>query len=202
LAEDKAVGEFKTRICSQWLEDRGIKTRLYERAFDEMMRLQEDEPQVALCGLDRATPRMALEKPGWALVIEAGVGGKLNDFDKIGLHTFPDSHKSPENLWNKEMDKRAVLHPQVLEAFTEKDLPCGVVAETLASTAISTAFVGTLAASLVLAEALRGLQGGRRYDTLSLQLRDMEHRKAFLHQREDALEALMGNGYVSLAGRA
>jgi len=45
-----------------------------------------------------------------------------------------------------------------------------VVAETLASTAISTAFVGTVTASLVLAEVLRGLHGGRRYDTLSLQL--------------------------------
>ena len=46
------VGQYKTRTCAAWLEERGFRTRLVERALDENFRCRENEPRLALCGFD------------------------------------------------------------------------------------------------------------------------------------------------------
>jgi hypothetical protein len=73
LCDSRSVGRHKTRICSEWLEQRGFETTIVERAFDAATKRTDDEPFIGLCGFDAAEPRTLLEDAGFDLVIECGL---------------------------------------------------------------------------------------------------------------------------------
>jgi hypothetical protein len=60
ISKVRDAGSYKTRVCSQWLEDRGFQTRLIERRFDSSFRCRDDEPRMALCGFDSNPARRDL----------------------------------------------------------------------------------------------------------------------------------------------
>lgn len=168
LCDERATKQLKTRVCSRWLEQRGFQTAVVERPFDIHIAPNENEPFVALSAFDSAAARRILEMPRFDLVIESGIGGDLYNFDQIFLHTFPGASKRPEEIWAAE--PKVQINPKVIQAF-HPDPKCGVIAETLAGKAISTAFVGAIAGALVVAEVMRGLHGGKRSEFLRFQAR-------------------------------
>ena len=168
LCNEQSINKLKTRICAGWLEQRRFQTTIVERPFDVHVTPNEDEPFVALCAFDSAAARKILETPGFNLVIEAGIGGELWNFDQIFLHTFPDATKKPNEIWSEE--PRVQITPQVVGAF-HPNQKCGVMAETLAGKAVATAFIGTIAGAFVVAEVLRGLHGGERSEFLRFHVR-------------------------------
>ena len=170
LCEDTSPGRFKTRLCSEWLEARGFRTRICERRFDATVRRDDDEPYLALCGFDSAPARRCLDGAGFALVVECGLGGSVDTFDQLSLHTFPDATRTPAQIWAEEEAGGGAAKPALLDAFRTQD-PCGIVAETLAGKALSSSFVGAYAGALVIGEVLRGLHGGVRCEILNGQLR-------------------------------
>jgi hypothetical protein len=87
------------------------------------------------------------------------------------LHTFPDASKHPGEIWAETTTADVVdFDPRLFGAgFTEGE--CGILIEDLARKPISASFVGVAAAALVVAELLRGLHGGQRYELLHLHLR-------------------------------
>lgn len=72
LTNATMFGWKKTRAMAAWAEQRGFRTSLHERLFAADFRRQPDEPPVALCGLDNALGRRALDQVGFNLVVEAG----------------------------------------------------------------------------------------------------------------------------------
>jgi hypothetical protein len=171
LCEEDVQGKLKTRTCAKWAEDRGFKSRLIERPFDANTHVGDNEPRVALCGFDSATGRRALECAGFDLVVECGLGSSLDHFDRLVLHTFPDASKTPLELWPEATRPDVVDFDPKLFGVEVADGECGVLLDTLARKPISASFVGVTAAALVVAELLRGLHGGQRYELLLLHLR-------------------------------
>ncbi len=98
LFTNVARGQFKTRVCSAWLEKRGFRTRIVERRFDEHFRCQADEPRLALCGFDNNAARRHLKAAEFDRVLESGLGGKADNFDTLAVHTFPQFRRV-EELW-------------------------------------------------------------------------------------------------------
>lgn len=98
LTDAKLVGQKKTRAMAAWAERRGFATAIQERLFDDTFRRQETEPAVALCGLDNALGRRALDRTGFEFVVEAGLGRGYQDFRTMRLHTLPSSRKVAE-IW-------------------------------------------------------------------------------------------------------
>ena len=170
LCEADSSGLLKTRLASNWLEARGFHTTLVERAFDDTLRLRDDEPRVLLCGFDNAEVRALLDTAPFNLVIDCGLGDSLDTFDRVLLHTFPDAGKRPSEIWVKETDDVKNADSRLIAAF-DQGLPCGVLATTLARKALATSFVGAFAGSLALGEVLRGLHGGIRCEIINVQMR-------------------------------
>lgn len=161
------VGRKKTRVVAEWLEERGFSTFLEERRFGEWIVRAPDEPSVALCGVDNALARAALEKPGFGLVVEAGLGGGPEAFRSISVHTFPASC-SAEEIWSRQVGQEygSVENMPAYVALKHKGLDsCGLAQ--LASRTVGVPFVGAIAACLVLAELLRRLHGGQAYELIS-----------------------------------
>jgi hypothetical protein len=193
LSDFESLTRLKTRVCAEWLERRRFRTLLVERLFDARFVLNSNEPYVALCAFDSAAARSLLEIPHFDAVIEAGLGNELSNFDQILLHTFPGATKKPEQIWKDEPQTEP--SKQTVDAF-DPDPVCGVVAETLARKAISTAFVGAAAGSLVIGEVLRGLHGGKRAEFLRFQIR-RDRTPTVVHLDEDYQLRFGPSGYLS-----
>jgi hypothetical protein len=169
------VGRKKTRVVAEWLEERGFSTFLEERRFGEWIVRSSDEPSVALCGVDNALARATLEKPGFGLIVEAGLGGGPEAFRSISVHTFPAS-RSAEEIWSTQVGQGEtnVEDMPAYRSLKRKGLDsCGLAQ--LASRTVGVPFVGAIAACLVLSELLRRLHGGRAYELVSNSVSALEN---------------------------
>jgi hypothetical protein len=167
LSRKEDIGRRKARVVADWLESRGFRTFLEERRFGEWIVRAPHEPSVALCGVDNALARAALEKPGFGLVVEAGLGGGPEAFRSISIHTFPAS-RSAEEIWSRQVGQ-GDMSPEDMPAYKalkNQGLDsCGLAQ--LASRTVGVPFVGVVAACLVIAELLRRLNGGSAFELVS-----------------------------------
>jgi hypothetical protein len=197
LCEAGCVGQFKTRLCSGWLESRGFATRIVERPFDELTRRGGEEPFVALCGFDNLKSRGLLEGAGFDLIVECGLGGDTENFDDLLLHTFPAASQTAGEIFGGGAGGagRRGVGP-LAEAFGDlKD--CGILLATLEGKAISSSFVGACAGALVVGELVRGLHGGVRCELIKAQLRSNDPPGVVLLD-EAYQNRLARSGYVEL----
>ena len=169
LSDGSMVGEKKTRAMAKVMQTRGFKTTILERRFEETLRIQPDDPQIALFGVDNALARRALGDAGFELVIEAGLGSGAKDFRAIRIHPFPGT-KEPRELWLPGADKVISTEAPAYGDLKSRGLDqCGVTL--LAGKAVGAPFVGMTAAALCLAEVLRLLHGGEVYALHDLDLK-------------------------------
>jgi hypothetical protein len=150
----------KARVVADWLEARGFVAFLDERRFGDWTRRGPEEPAVALCGVDNALARAALEKPGFDLVVEAGLGGGPQAFRNFSIHTFPAS-RTAKRLWLpqvSEADESFEAMPAYQALRREGMDDCGLAQ--LASRTVGVPFVGLIAACMTSSELLRRLHGG------------------------------------------
>jgi hypothetical protein len=167
LSRTADEGRRKARVVAAWLEERGFVTLLEERGFGPWIARSTDDPNVALCGVDNALARAALEKPGFDLVVEAGLGAGPQAFRSFSMHTFPAS-RSAEEIWSRQVgqpDENFEDRP-AYRALREKGMDtCGLAQ--LASRTVGVPFVGLIAASVAIAELLRRLHGGAALELAS-----------------------------------
>ena len=181
LSDARSVGQKKTRAMASWAERRGFATSIHERVFDASFRRRPDEPAIALCGIDNVLGRNALEKVGFDLVVEAGLGRGHRDFRTMRLHTLPSGRQATA-LWRSRDGSEEDVSGQEAYQRLRRDGSldqCGVTL--LAGKAVGAPFVGAAAATLALADVLRLLHGGRVYQMVDLDLLCIEHRSAVLN---------------------
>ncbi len=175
LSDASSIGREKTRAMAEWAQSRGFSSLIYERLFDNSFTRQEREPAIALCGLDNALGRRALDQVGFKYVVEAGLGRGHQDFRTLRLHTLPSSRPASE-IWkgsavDEDYQDRAAYR-RLLDSGTLDQ--CGVTL--LANKAVGAPFVGAVTACLVLSEVLRLLEAGPTYQLIDIDLKSLEHR--------------------------
>lgn len=167
LSSISDVGKMKSRVVADWLEARGFTTFLEERRFGTWTRRSKDEPGLALCGVDNANARAALDHAGFDLIIETGLGGGPQAFRSMSIHTFPAS-RTPAEIWcGKIAQSEETFETQpAYQALKQAGMDgCGLTQ--LASRTVGVPFVGLIAACLTVAEVLRRLHGGVPLEFLS-----------------------------------
>ncbi|MBN9360876.1 MULTISPECIES: hypothetical protein [unclassified Devosia] len=177
-------GKRKTRAMAAWAERRGFRTLMHERLFDAAYRRQPQEPSVALCGLDNAAGRRALDLAGFDFVVEAGLGRDHRNFQTIRLHTLP-ARRTAAAIWPDRGDATLQVegNPAYQELLNSGKLDqCGVTL--LAGRAVGAPFVGSVAACLAVAEVLRLLAGGQLDEVIDLDLRAVDRIEVVPHGRD------------------
>lgn len=161
------IGKMKTRVVANWLEARGFSIFLVERRFGPSTLRSKDEPGLALCGVDNANTRAALDQAGFDLIVEAGLGGGPQAFRNMSIHTFPAS-RTPAQIWGgrvAQAEENIEAKP-AYQALKQAGMDgCGLTQ--LASRTVGVPFVGLIAACLTIAEVLRRLHGGAALEFLS-----------------------------------
>ena len=167
LSSVRDINRRKARVVAEWLETRGFETYIDERRFGLSTRRAKDEPGVALCGVDNAVARAALEKPGFDFMVEAGLGAGPEAFRSISVHTFPSS-QSAEEIWSPQVGiaNASVENMPAYQSLKREGMDtCGLAQ--LASRTVGVPFVGLMAACLVVSELLRRLNGGCTLELIS-----------------------------------
>ena len=180
LTFDIILGQKKTRAMAIWCEKRGFQTSINERFFSDDFQISPHEPSVALCGVDNAVTRAALEDVGFKRVIEAGFGRGIQECLAFQMHTFP-SQQSARNRWgNSEslLDNSPEHEPAYKNLAAEGLDQCGVT--TLAGRSVGASFVGAVVSAIVIAETLRMTIGAQRYSLIDGSLRSLEHRQTVM----------------------
>lgn len=182
LANDTVMGAMKTRRLAEWLEARGFESRIVERRFGAWTRRSPDEPSVALCGVDNALARSALENAGFELVIESGLGGGPQSFRSFSMHSFPGPRRASE-IWSPgtvhATDPDTSVQPAYADLKRRGLDQCGLAQ--LASRTVAVPFVGLVAAGVVVSELLRRLHGGPAFHLIAgslLNIGDIETHEA------------------------
>lgn len=184
LSDSTKLGKKKTRVAAAWAERRGFATTITERLFDENCRRHRDEPSIALCGLDNAMGRRALDAVGFDFVVEAGLGRGHHDFRSLLIHTLP-GEMSATTLWKDEGEgsQSAIDAAAYRKMLDEGSLDrCGVTM--LAGKAVGAPFVGAVASTLVLGEVLRLLHGGALHRLVDMNLVDLAYARAVPQLRD------------------
>ncbi|MBN3769272.1 MULTISPECIES: hypothetical protein [unclassified Burkholderia] len=147
----------KTRVVAAWMERKGFSTNIVERGFDSDTRRGLGEPSLVFCGVDNPEARRALDAAGFSFIVEAGLGGRYDDFQCLRVHTFPASRTTPET-WVPHPISEPVLSEAYVHLVKQGQVSqCGIVQ--LAEKAVGAAFVGAFTAALAVSEALRVLHG-------------------------------------------
>lgn len=175
LTRRSLIGSRKTRAMAAWAESRGFETNIVERPFAADFQIGRGEPAVALCGVDNALARSAIEDVGFTRVIEAGLGNGTSDFLAFRTHVFPGARKA-RDIWSAQSQERTVRTDlPAYQALAAAGLDrCGLTQ--LAGRTVGAPFVGAIAATLVIAELLRLANGAHAYDLVDGHLRDLGHR--------------------------
>lgn len=174
LTSPELIGMRKTRAMAGWAEQRGFKTAIIERKFKSGFRVHDDDPSLALCGVDNEPARNALEDVGFAKVIEAGLGGGTDDFLGFRTHAFPGGRRAKEVWKPVEANRVARTDRPAYEKLAASGLDqCGLTQ--LAGRTVGAPFVGAMAAAVVIGDALRVVNGAHGYDLIDGHLRDLKH---------------------------
>lgn len=196
LATEADMQQKKTRIVAAAAEDIGFKTRLYERRFDEHQGVGEEDPQIALVGVDNPHTRALLGHAGWSLIVDVGLGAGAGDYLDARLHSFP-AERTPEEQWGGRsgtFDEAVMDLPAYQELERRLGDRCGAIM--VAGRAIGAAFVGAFASGVAVAELLRYYADDeRRHTILDLSLRDLSRPRIACASGWEGGENL---GYVQL----
>ena len=194
LSDRTSIDRRKTRVVAERLEALGFKTAINERPFDSTTQRRADEPGVALVGVDDPGPRRLVEEAGFDLIVDAGLGGTTHSYLDILIHSFPSGIEA-SSAWT---ERRALASAPFVDQLAYRDLrdrlaaqglngedgdiECGVIE--IAGRSVGAAFVGCVAATLAVAEVLRFLAGGPRFEILSVSLRSPHTPQAVSNTRQ------------------
>lgn len=189
LTEQSLIGMHKTRAMARWCEGRGFRTVIHERRFATNFQLDENEPALALSGVDNISARVDLDRVGFRYVVDAGLGRGPHEYLTFQVHTLPAS-RSAHTIWNRPPDTtieaQSLVGTVAYQALAnERSLDeCGLV--TLAQRTVGAPFVGIVASTLAIAEVLRLLSDGPRYEIVDGDLRTLDSRQAIPHRSAPA----------------
>ncbi len=181
LTRGTILGGKKTRAMAHWCEERGFRTVIQERQFTSNFTVADDEPHVALCGVDNKLARAALEDVGFNWILEAGLGRGIREYLAFQVHTFP-AQRLARTQWNGVEEVSTLDAPTGQPAYqtlaAEGIDQCGLTM--LAGRAVGASFVGAATAAILIAELLRMIAGAHRYEVIDGDLHSLSHRQAIL----------------------
>jgi hypothetical protein len=173
LTFNNMVGLKKTRAMAAWCEERGFRPKIVERRFASNFKISDEEPRVALCGVDNLLARSALEDVGFDRIIEAGLGNGAQEFLTFQVHNLPSS-RSAHDRWRqssiaKDSTAELINQPAYKALAQEGYDECGLTL--LAGRSVGASFVGCVTSALVVAELLRMTIGKNSYEVIDGDLR-------------------------------
>lgn len=159
LVQDGDFGKLKTRVAERWAGAKGFNARRIDRMIRPTDGLDDEDPRLALSGVDKIAVRRSLGGIGFDCIIDAGLGVTAAEFDRYRVNVF-DSDRGPDRHFQSLSD--AVRPDQLPEDGSYVELAqqigrCGAIE--IAGASAAALFVSMLAATIAIARTI-GLVSG------------------------------------------
>lgn len=155
LTTCKDIGKKKARIAARWVDGLARRTSIIERRQHGDIGLREEDPAIALVGVDSLEARLTIAGVGFDHIIDVGLGHGPVDFEGLQMRVL-DKGADSKKVWQASEGKKdvdALLRSKAYAAHAEKFDGCGTLA--LANGSVAVPFVGTAAGALGMAQAIR-----------------------------------------------
>lgn len=164
LTQPNWIGRTKVRCAADWAERVGFRTVLNERKFLATSRPDQDEPRVALVGVDNLNARRFAASAGFDLLIDAGLGSTANEAFDVRLHAFPGS-RMPLDAWPEAEPSERVGEGNVVKRGNIQSLvqagvldECGAI--TIENQPVGVPCTALAAAAMQVAQLCRAIETG------------------------------------------
>jgi hypothetical protein len=154
LVRDETYGALKTKIAEQWAAAKKFDVRRIDRRLLEGDRLEDDDPRVALCGVDKIEARKLMGNTGFDCIVDAGLGRRASDFDRYRVTVFDSSHPIGKHFEGQTDEQGADQIPdndayQRLEAEVGR---CGTAE--VAGASVAAPYVSAVAAAVAVSRLI------------------------------------------------
>jgi len=162
LVFEETYGVLKTKVGEHWGEAKGFTIRRVDRKLVSTDRLDDDDPRVAVSGLDRVAPRIAMGQVGFACIVDAGLGRTVQDFDGFRVSVFDDVNPIDRRFASEtdESPDESIRDKAAYQDLEARIGPCGMAEIAGASAAVP--FVSALASAVVVARLI-ALASGKKH---------------------------------------
>ena len=171
LTEHDWIRRKKAACAADYARSFGFDVSICERRFGASTRPEEDEPRIALVGVDNLKARRAAAMAGFDLVLDAGLGSTAAEIFDVRLHAFPGL-QAAETIWPPDLELvrdeaagNAGLRKLVAEGRLDA---CGAM--TIAGQSLGVPSTAVVAAALQLGQLCRALATGSYCDFINVEL--------------------------------
>ncbi|MGY3129324.1 hypothetical protein ACVWZM_000006 [Bradyrhizobium sp. USDA 4501] len=154
LVRDEAYGALKTKIAEEWATAKKFDVRRTDRHLLEGDRLEDVDPRVALCGVDKIEARKIMGNTGFDCIVDAGLGRRASDFDRYRVTIFDSARPIRKHFEGQTDEQGADQIPdndayQRLEAEVGR---CGTAE--VAGASVAAPYVSAVAATVAVSRLI------------------------------------------------
>ena len=147
-------GKLKNQIGERWAGAKGFSVRRLDRRLLPHDRLDDDDPRLALSGVDKIAVRRLLIDTGFDCVVDAGLGMTSDTFDRFRITVFDKDYRPETHFKDIDDPARPAAVPanEAYQALEKEIGTCGTVE--IAGASAAAPFVSALAATIAVTRAI------------------------------------------------
>ena len=150
LVKDETFGSLKTKVAEHWASAKGFDARRIDRRLSARDRLEDDDPRLALSGVDKVEARTLMAGVGFDCIVDAGLGRTASDFDRYRVTVFDRARPIDKHFAGLE-DKPVGQDSPTGDAYRRLEAeigPCGIAE--IGGASVAAPYVSALAAAVAI----------------------------------------------------
>ena len=159
LVRDETYGWLKTKVGENWATAKGFDVRRVDRNLLSRDRLEDNDPRIALSGVDKMKARTLMAAIGFDCIVDAGLGRTSTDFDRYRVTIF-DQDRPIQNHFSAQKDRpidEAIFGKSAYQRLETELGRCGMTEVAGASVAVP--YVSAVAAAITISRLIAIVSG-------------------------------------------
>lgn len=154
LTKNGTYGSLKTKVAEDWTVAKGFKPRRVDRSLFARDRLENDDPRLALSGVDKYESRRNMAKVGFDCIVDAGLGRTASNFDRYRVTIF-DQTRPIDKHFAGQVDIPVAQFQHTGDAYRllEDEIGSCGMAE-IGGSSVAVPYVSALAASVAISRVI------------------------------------------------
>jgi hypothetical protein len=159
LVRSETYGELKTKVGEEWALAKKFDVRRVDRRILAGDRLENEDPRLALSGVDKIEARKLMGDVGFDCIVDAGLGKKSADFDRYRVTVFDLAHPIEKHFEGQkdESADESILRGDAYQRLQAEIGRCGTAE--IAGASAAAPYVSAVAASVAVARLIAIVSG-------------------------------------------
>jgi hypothetical protein len=154
LVTAEVYKDLKTQVGEAWAKAKGFTVRRVDRRLLPGDRLEDGDPRIALCGVDKIAPRQWLAETGFECIVDAGLGRKASDFDRYRVTVFDAERRIDKHIEGQDdrIDGNVIPDTEAYRQLEAQIGSCG--AAEIAGASVAVPYVSAVAAAVAISRLI------------------------------------------------